>query len=156
MKVFKDGQGREWQISLTISAMQALKGIGIDLANPERAREGKEIPLGQELETDLQVFAEALWCLLKSQAIAREAQESDFLDSLDGPTLHAARLAFREELSDFFQSQPYRQEFLRKTVAVLGVITEEMAATDVDKMVAQIRGRSSTSAPESSASPPAP
>ncbi len=156
MKVFKDSSGREWQIALTISAMQALKAIDVDLLNPERAREGKTEPLGQEIETSLQLFAEVLWCVLKLQADALNMNESQFWESLDGPTLQAAREAFRQDLSDFFQSQPFRQEFLRKTVVVLTVIGDELAATDVDELVTRMRGNSSTNAPASSGSSPAP
>lgn len=102
MQKFKDAEGREWTIRLTIGAVDRVKGEfegTIDLLN---LAAGKP-PLVSQLDSDPALLAHVIYVLAKCRDYPNMSQE-DFADLLDAPTFAAAEKAFWAELEDFFQT----------------------------------------------------
>lgn len=98
MKVFKDGSGIEWKLSMTCGSMKRVRDIaGIDVAD------FSEPDWFQRFFTSPATVADILWGLCQKQAEGIPVTESDFRDRLDGPTYRAAHAALIPEIADFFE-----------------------------------------------------
>lgn len=103
---FTDSQNRVWLVNLSLAAARR-----IDLADATAIYEKPIAILNSQkandrLFEDLQ-FNDALqmffvWCIVKPQADKLEITEDDFAESLSPQSMHAAKVALWEALSDFF------------------------------------------------------
>lgn len=102
MKLFKDTEGREWQISLTIGSIKRVKDLlNINLLEPEVG----DPPLLQRLGTDDELLINTIFALIKPKADERQVSDVQFAESMGGESMLKAQTAFYEELQDFFQSR---------------------------------------------------
>lgn len=131
MKSFWDKFGREWLIDLSIGDVDPVRDIcGIDLY---RILDDKAKPL-QSLFSDLPLFGKVLYVVLADQAEKHQVDAAGFTKGLTGPVLLSARVAFREALIDFFQSQPATATAIREILAAL----EEFQAATMEQAKARI------------------
>ncbi len=132
MKMFKDSEGQEWKIVLTLgSAMHVRDKLGIDLLQPEEG----DPPLLTRLGTDEILLGEVLCALLETQIEKNGITENDIRERFDGQTTLAAQVAFYDELSDFFRlrGRTDRAKACRTQQAMIGKAIE-LAAMKIDAM----------------------
>jgi hypothetical protein len=131
MRIFKDGQGREWTLAITIGAVKRLKAAleDVDLT---RIGEG-DPPLCDRLTGDVILLCDVLFCLVKAQAESLSVDEAQFAELLGGDVLRKAILAFWGELTDFFRDLD-RPDVARLTEArrklLIEVFEQNAAAVD--------------------------
>lgn len=110
MKIFKDANGREWKIAVTIRTLKAVRdtvrtqaGVPVNLAQMvEFAPDGKlDTGLLDELARDPVLLSETLWALVRDQA-PEDFGIEDFLQACDGDVLCTAVDLLLEEVVDFF------------------------------------------------------
>ena len=98
MKTFKDKDGRDWQIELTIGAARRVRDLlGVNLLELDKG----DPPLLTQLGTDEMLLVDVIYCLIKPQADAAEVTDEMFGCSLDGEAVWSACNAFYAELIDF-------------------------------------------------------
>jgi len=110
MKIFKDANGREWKLAVTIRTLKEVRdtvrtraGAPVNLAQLiEFAPDGKmDTGLLDELARDPVLLSETLWALVRDQAPEGYGIE-EFLLACDGDVLCAAVDLLLEEVVDFF------------------------------------------------------
>ncbi len=163
MHIFKDGDGREWRLSLNFHTLERLKASGVDLTDPQVV-----VRLGD----DPYQLGTALWCLAERQAESAGITPEQFAEATaDGDVIEAAVTALVAELVSF--TRPARRAVLTKAMAAKRALEERQltAATamldsgqiekEADAAMAKLMdeltfAKSDTSSPELSASTPAP
>jgi len=114
MRTFQDNAGREWTVEVNVSAVKRVR----DLLKEDLL----------EIETILPRY-----CVCKPQADERQVSNEQFGQAMAGDVLADAQRALLEELADFFQS-PLQRERMKKTMALLGEITEREARLAVERL----------------------
>lgn len=108
MKTFTDSAGRTWTLAITVDAIKRVESlIKVNLARLLEPRNGAELPLLTELESDIILLCDVLFSLVKPQADAQGVTDEQFGQALGGEAIAAAYNAFWEELVDFFQKLPH-------------------------------------------------
>ena len=164
MKTFTDTAGRTWTLAVTVDAVRRVRDlVGVNLARIVEPREpGGPVPLLTDLEDDILLLVDVLFALVKPQADSQSVTDEEFGRALGGEALAAAHEAFWGELADFFRclKRPAEARAIEKQAAVvraaMAVAERKIEALDVDALVARMDGGSSSSAPASAASTPAP
>ena len=164
MKTFTDSTGRVWTLTVTVDAVRRVRDlVGVNLARIVEPREpGGPVPLMTDLEDDLLLLVDVLFALVKPQADAEGVSDQEFGRALGGEALAAAHEAFWRELADFFLSlkRPALARAIEKQLALvvsaMAAAEKKIEALDVDALVARTDGDSSSSAPASAESTPAP
>lgn len=142
MKYFKDKNGKEYHIELTIGKIKKIKEkMGVDLLDVE----GGETPLIQRLLTDELLLAEIVCTLIESQIADKTGDE--ILDTMDGTTITNATKAFFEEYKCFFmeRGRTDRAEAVSKATFLMDRVidraTQEIKAyeVDLDEITANIK-----------------
>lgn len=110
MRTFKDAEGREWKISITVPGIErVLAATGLNIVNPLAPKVGapqhEQPDILTLLLNDVSVFAKVVGALLARQFEKEAVKPEDFAEALDSTALGAAWKAFREEWNDFFQSR---------------------------------------------------
>lgn len=102
MKFFRDTNGRQWQLSVTVGAMkrvQALCGVNlyqiIELDNSKTS-------LLDRLASDPILLVDVLYAVCKPQADQIHVSDSDFGEAMTGQTIDDASDALLQEIVDFF------------------------------------------------------
>jgi hypothetical protein len=145
MKVFKDGNGKEWFITINVAACKRVRGeLGVDL--PGLADVGR---LGELLE-DLVRFVDVLFVLCRPQAEQSGVTDEQFGAALGGDTLEAAAEAFVQELIDFFPAP--RRGPLRALMAKGKAVSESAGRRLTERIEAIDPERPETWGPTSSGS----
>lgn len=154
MKVFKDGNGRDWSITVNYSAKVRVEAAaGVDLFN---------VDVFKQLGEDTGKLIATLCAVVEPQLKEKGVTAEQFLDSLTGDSLEQAGDALLQEIIDFFPQK--RRETLRK-ILVTAKQVQERAASLIDQKLdsgeilqnlEQHLNRSSGNAQESAASTPAP
>ena len=158
MKVFKDNQGREWQIALNVYEMKRIRAVlGVDLVNVITLdKDGTvKVDLVDRIANDPCLLVDILWVLVETQAKDEGVSDVDFGSSLAGEAITAATSAFLDELVDFFPGA--KRLFLKKAVELSrkfgGEMTEALGKAledpELERRVEESM-RSSASSPESS------
>ncbi len=99
MSLFVDKLGREWDLRITISLVDPLAAVGLDLeALTEKNHEETLSKIAKPRQ-----LGKVLWTILDKQAREKKVELQDFLDGLDGPTIHSALLKLVEAIMDFSQ-----------------------------------------------------
>jgi hypothetical protein len=100
MQVFKDSEGEEWTLAITVAGLKRVRAKHhIDLLKVSQG----ETPLGEQLGMDHLLLADVIFTLLEPEANTREVSAEEFAIRLGGAALGAAMGAFWQELTDFFQ-----------------------------------------------------
>jgi hypothetical protein len=161
MQTFKDTEGREWKLRLTIGTAQRVQeACGVNLLEPEFSQKDGEPPLLTRLGTDEMLLANVICAMLARQFNEKGLDAEDVREAFDGDTILAAQTAFYGELQDFFRQRgrAERAKAVAKQAALIerAVLAAEakIDAIDVETVVQEIDGAMSGSLPEPSASTP--
>ena len=162
MQIFKDRDGREWQVVLNVFQMKRVRAaLGIDLVNViELEKDGQvKVDMIDRIANDPCLLVDILWVLVQEQAKPLNVTDEQFGTALAGDAIEAATKAFLDELVDFFPGA--RRLFLKKAVELarkFGGEANEVLEKALEDPELESRVResmnSSTSSPESSASTP--
>lgn len=125
MHVYKDNQGRSWEIALTIDACKRVRShLGIDLLQLEAG----EPPLLHRLQTDIELMCDVVYVLCKPVADSLGISDVDFGKSLGGDAIAEAWRALNAELIDFFRQCGWkdRAKAIQRQVEIVQKMTSEM------------------------------
>ena len=168
MHTFKDNQGREWTVEITVAAIKRVRGLaGVDLMEVLEGSNG----LIEKLVRDPVLLCDVIYAACKPQADEREVADEAFGASMAGDAIEHATAALLEELVDFCPSPRDRANLgrvLKATREVMdkardvverridelidGGALERAVLEAVPPTVEAAAGGSSGSAPASSAS----
>jgi hypothetical protein len=145
MAVFKDCNGREHHLRLTLGAVKRLKETHkVDLG---KLIDTDAIQRIQEISGDPDQLASIVYAILQPADVTYEK----FIDGLDGDALELMQLAFMESFSDFCPSR------LRGPLRTLAEKTKELetaAATKAQRKLESISCENLIDSAESSDSTP--
>lgn len=151
MHTFKDKDGMEWNVELNLG--NALKIEAHDFTHSLGDGEGRlkikfldpQDNLFQEIITHDAACFDMIWCCVQEQAAARGITTIyEFAKRLTGKSIADARLAFYEELPNFFHRQETTLKALIKRFSSLQdmasqkigrAVEEELATLDLEKML---------------------
>ena len=167
MRSFKDNQGRQWSVEINVTAIKRVRGLtGEDLM---QVIEGTLI---EKLIRDPVLLCDVVYAICKPEADARTVSDEDFGKAMAGDAIEAATTAVLEELVGFCPSPRDRANLGRVLQATRKVmdrardlVEKKLGSGELDRLADRLlsegsgeatAGSSSTSAPESSASSPAP
>jgi hypothetical protein len=162
MRLFKDSQGQDWTLSVSVGAIKRVRaltelaGDKIDLLRPEDGD-----PSLVERLIDPLFVCDLVYCLVKPQADGLGIDDQAFGERMVGPAIGAAMTALYDELIDFFLSigRTHLAELLKTHKAIVQAIVDE-ATSQVQQENPSLKTStptsSSTSSPASSASTPTP
>jgi len=168
MRTFKDNQGREWTVEITVAAIKRVRGLaGVDLMEVLEGSNG----LIERLVRDPVLLCDVIYAACKPQADERQVSDEMFGASMAGDAIEHATAALLEELVDFCPSPRDRANLgrvLKATREVMdkardvverridelidGGALERAVLEAVPPTVEAAAGGSSGSAPASSAS----
>jgi hypothetical protein len=108
MKVFKDKDGRDWEITIDIGQIKRVRDLAKVNLYAIFEREAERV------FSDPVLLVDTLYALCRSQCAERKMSDEDFGKIFDGAVLEAAADALLEESLNF--SPPSRQKILRATI----------------------------------------
>lgn len=101
MRTFKDNQGREWTVEITVAAIKRVRGLaGVDLMEVLEGSNG----LIEKLVRDPVLLCDVIYAACKPQADERQVSDEAFGASMAGDAIEHATAALLEELVDFCPS----------------------------------------------------
>jgi hypothetical protein len=124
---FKDADGKEWEVRVTVGHLRPLRELGMDLK--EFVKEGAEAGLADLLFGDPERFGQIMWVLCGAQAEKVGLTPEDFACRLDGESLDRAAVALVEGVVGFF-----RPGTGAKVAAVVRRGMDKATARAVEKM----------------------
>ena len=104
MRKFRDRNGREWSIDLTIGTVARVRkesGKRFDLLDPSSVVDGEK--LSTVLDEDLAAVYEVLWYIVEPQAVAAGITAEQFGEAMAADCIIAAQAALFAEWLDFFR-----------------------------------------------------
>lgn len=112
MKLFKDNEGRQWQVVVNVASLKRVRDLTktdlLDVVNGD---------LIQRLTLDPVLLVDCLFALCKTQADQRNVTDIQFGEGMAGDAIDAATTALLEELVDFFP-QPKRSVLAKALMKV--------------------------------------
>ncbi len=164
MRSFKDNQGRQWSVEINVTAIKRVRGLtGEDLM---QVIEGTLI---EKLIRDPVLLCDVVYAICKPEADAKNVSDEEFGRAMAGDVIEAATTAVLEELVGFCPSPRDRANLGRVLQATRKVmdrardlVEKKLDSGELDRLADRLlsgeatAGSSFTSAPESSASIPAP
>ena len=112
MKLFKDNEGREWQVAVNVATVKRVRDLtGTDLLT---ALDGK---LFEQLVSDPVLLCDVVYALCKPQADKAGVTDEEFGRGMGGDAIDNAVSALLPELVDFFPSP--RRAILKKALEKL-------------------------------------
>lgn len=166
MRTFKDNAGRQWSVEINVAVLKRVRGLtGTDLM---QVIEGTLI---EKLIRDPVLLCDVVYAICKPEADTRTPAVSDeeFGKAMAGDAIEAATTAVLEELVGFCPSPRDRANLGRVLQATRKVmdrardlVEKKLDSGELDRLADRLlsgeatAGSSSISAPESSASTPAP
>ena len=167
MRSFKDNQGRQWSVEINVTAIKRVRGL-----TSEDLMQVIEGTLIEKLIRDPVLLCDVVYALCKPEADARSVSDEEFGKAMAGDAIEAATTAVLEELVGFCPSPRDRANLGRVLQATRKVmerardlVEKKLDSGELDRLADRLlskesegatAGSSSTSAPESSASTPAP
>lgn len=166
MKTFKDKNGKEWQIELTIGSAKRVRDYAdADLISP---KVGETVA---KLSSNPELLVNTLYALCKPQCEAADPKisEEGFAEAFNGKAIEDATTALVDEICVFSQSPGVRQalkEIHSRTTKLIeskaaevlakirGGAIERQVEDELKRAEAKTLGGSSTASPASSASTP--
>lgn len=101
MRTFKDNQGHEWTVEITVAAIKRVRGLaGVDLMEVLEGSNG----LIEKLVRDPVLLCDVIYAACKPQADERQVSDEAFGASMAGDAIEHATAALLEELVDFCPS----------------------------------------------------
>ena len=119
MQIFKDRDGREWQVVLNVFQMKRVRAaLGVDLINViELDKDGQvRVDMIDKIANDPCLLVDILWVLVQDQARTLNVTDEQFGTALAGDAIENATKAFLDELVDFFPGA--KRLFLQKAVGL--------------------------------------
>lgn len=154
MPIIKDSTAREWSLTITIGDVKRVRhSMNVDLLKPLDLHGGGDLPLLTAIESDLEMFCDILFALLKPQADAAGVDADSFAALLDGDVLEEFHRAFWGELERFFRGLPRGRVIVAAIERQRALVAERIEEA---MQTLQTLGKSSTSLPEASESCPTP
>lgn len=104
MQIFKDRDGREWQVVLNVFQMKRVRAaLGVDLINViELDKDGQvRVDMIDKIANDPCLLVDILWVLVQDQARTLNVTDEQFGTALAGDAIESATKAFLDELVDF-------------------------------------------------------
>lgn len=159
MTTFKDGDGREWRITITVGALRRLRKAGCDLLELFGRQDGL-----MRLYDDSVLVVDMLSALLAKDFEARKLPAEAFEESLTEEHIAAGRDAILQGLERFFTGpradlvrhvRRVMPELRRQMMEEAGAAIERTAAAAVAGLAELISGEKSTSSPDASDAIPA-
>jgi hypothetical protein len=164
MQTFKDNAGRTWTVDINVATLKRVRGLtGEDLM---QVIEGTLI---EKLIRDPVLLCDVVYAICKPEADSRSVSDDEFGKAMAGDAIEAATTAVLEELVDFCPSPRDRANLGRVLQATRKVmdrardlVEKKLDSGELDRLADRLlsgeatAGSSSISAPESSASTPAP
>lgn len=132
MATFRDGNGREWHINVTVADVKRVKEqTGLLLTS---LVEDQLTPLAKLL-SDPVALVDTIWVLIEPQAKTAGLTDEQFGQSLSGDSVEQMAAAFMEALTDFF---PKRQSDLLKTLLTKQKQLQDALATRAEAELNQL------------------
>ncbi len=164
MRSFKDNQGRQWSVDINVAAIKRVRGLaGTDLM---QVVEGTLI---EKIVRDPVLLCDVVYALCKPEADARNVSDEEFGRAMAGDAIEAATAAVLEELVSFCPSPRDRANLGRVLQATRKVmdrardlVEKKLDSGALDRLADRLlseettAGNSSTGAPASWGSTPAP
>ena len=164
MRSFKDNAGRTWTVDINVATRKRVRGLtGVDLM---QVIEGTLI---EKLIRDPVLLCDVVYAVCKPEADSAKVSDEDFGKAMAGDAIEAATTAVLEELVGFCPSPRDRANLGRVLQATRKVmdrardlVEKKLDSGELDRLADRLlsgeatAGSSSISAPESSASTPAP
>lgn len=167
MRQFKDNAGRTWTVDINVATLKRVRGLtGVDLM---QVIEGTLI---EKLIRDPVLLCDVVYAVCKPEADAAKVSDEEFGKAMAGDAIEAATGAVLDELISFCPSPRDRANLGRVLQATRKVmdrardlVEKKLDSGELDRLADRLLskesegatvGSSSTSAPESSASTPAP
>ncbi|MCC6425713.1 MAG: hypothetical protein IT435_02710 [Phycisphaerales bacterium] len=161
MKQFKDNAGRTWTVDINVATLKRVRGLtGVDLM---QVIEGTLI---EKFIRDPVLLCDVVYAICKPEADVAKVSDEEFGKAMAGDAIEAATGAVLEELVAFCPSPRDRANLgrvLQATKNVMerarDVVEKKLESGELDRLanrLLQNAGASSTSAPASSESTPAP
>ena len=164
MRSFKDNAGRTWTVDINVATLKRVRGLtGVDLM---QVIEGTLI---EKLIRDPVLLCDVVYAVCKPEADSAKVSDEDFGKAMAGDAIEAATTAVLEELVGFCPSPRDRANLGRVLQATRKVmdrardlVEKKLDSGELDRLADRLlsgeatAGSSSISAPESSASTPAP
>jgi len=94
-RTFKDADGREWTVKVTVDVIERVREIDVDLGDLTTATI-------KRLAMDDVLLVRTLWLICEQQADARSISPGQFGEAMVGEPLETAFDALRGSLEDFF------------------------------------------------------
>ena len=150
MRAFKDKNGIEWEIDLTIGLVEYVKDkMDIDLLEP--VGEGEEslaVNLSMINIVNIRKFTELLFVLCEDQCKEREIEKPAFLKALSSECFKSAYTAFFDEWQSFFQSLG-RMDLADAIAKIVDFLSQGINEVRVEiQKIEYPTGKLSTSTPE--------
>ncbi len=160
MKTFCDNAGHTWTVQVNVDAIKRVRDLA--QVNLLEVVEGK---LLERLISDPVLLCDVIYSLCKPEADAKNVSDVDFGKAIGGDAIDSATTALLEELVDFFPQAKRRvlakalAKLRKLETAALAAVETRLDSPELERQMAQRLAQlenSSGSAPESSASTPAP
>jgi len=167
MRQFKDNAGRTWTVDINVATLKRVRGLtGVDLM---QVIEGTLI---EKLIRDPVLLCDVVYAVCKPEADAAKVSDEEFGKAMAGDAIESATQAVLDELISFCPSPRDRANLGRVLQATRNVmdrardlVEKKLDSGELDRLADRLltegspeatAGSSSISAPESSASTPAP
>jgi len=107
MRTYKDADGREWAVKVTVDTIERVREIGVDLGD-------LTTETIKRLAMDDVLLVRTLWLVCEKQADERGISAAQFGEAMVGEPLENAFDALRGSLEDFFP--PRKRMFWKSMV----------------------------------------
>lgn len=145
MQCFKDTEGREYTIRLTLGAVEYLKAsLGIDLLDVSAVDENGVTVLQKIIVDDAYLF-NIVTTMLHNQFAQKNITKEEFLDCIDGEKAKEVSEKFFVEVQDFFTARG------RRWVAIAIQKDREDLAKNLEELAVELAGETSSNPQEASA-----
>lgn len=134
MRTFKDNQGREWTVEITVAAIKRVRGLaGVDLMEVLEGSNG----LIEKLVRDPVLLCDVIYAACKPQADERQVSDEAFGASMAGDAIEHATAALLEELVDFCPSPRDRANLGRVLKATRDVMDKarDVVERRIDELI---------------------
>jgi len=134
MRTFKDNQGREWTVEITVAAIKRVRGLaGVDLMEVLEGSNG----LIEKLVRDPVLLCDVIYAACKPQADERQISDEAFGASMAGDAIEHATAALLEELVDFCPSPRDRANLGRVLKATRDVMDKarDVVERRIDELI---------------------
>ncbi len=134
MRTFKDNQGREWTVEITVAAIKRVRGLaGVDVMEVLEGSNG----LIEKLVRDPVLLCDVIYAACKPQADERQVSDEAFGASMAGDAIEHATAALLEELVDFCPSPRDRANLGRVLKATRDVMDKarDVVERRIDELI---------------------